>query len=98
MHALCNVQALLTNGLLRMGELADEPEEAFTSSCVFVCPSCSILTCRRERREHLVFQSLLQMVPGLEARLMEGTEDDVLHIGELVSRRDVLSLLSVDGL
>lgn len=29
-HALCNVQALLTNGLLRIGELAGEPEEAFT--------------------------------------------------------------------
>jgi hypothetical protein len=29
-HALCNIQTLLTNGLLRLGELADEPEEAFT--------------------------------------------------------------------
>jgi hypothetical protein len=29
-HALCNVQALLTNGLLRLGELAAEPEESFT--------------------------------------------------------------------
>lgn len=28
-HALCNVQALITNGLLRMGEQADEPEESF---------------------------------------------------------------------
>jgi hypothetical protein len=30
-HALCNVHALITNGLLRMGELAGEPEESFTS-------------------------------------------------------------------
>lgn len=30
-HALCNVNALITNGILRLGELADEPEEAFTS-------------------------------------------------------------------
>jgi hypothetical protein len=29
-HALCNVKALITNGLLHMGELAQEPEEAFT--------------------------------------------------------------------
>jgi len=29
-HALCNIQTLLTNGLLRLGELAEEPEEAFT--------------------------------------------------------------------
>ena len=29
-HALCNVQNLLTNGLLCLGELAEEPNEAFT--------------------------------------------------------------------
>jgi hypothetical protein len=29
-HALCNVKGLITNGLLRLGELADEPEETFT--------------------------------------------------------------------
>ena len=31
-HALCNVNALITNGLLRLGELADEPEESFTAA------------------------------------------------------------------
>jgi hypothetical protein len=30
-HALCNINALLTNGLLRMGELAAEPEDSFTA-------------------------------------------------------------------
>ena len=30
-HALCNVQSLLTNGLLRLGELAGEPEESFSA-------------------------------------------------------------------
>lgn len=29
-HALCNIQALITNGLLRMGEQSDMPDEAFT--------------------------------------------------------------------
>lgn len=29
-HALCNVNALITNGILRLGELVDEPEESFT--------------------------------------------------------------------
>lgn len=38
-----------------------------------------------ERREHRVFTTLLQMVPGLEARLMEGTEEDLVMIAELVS-------------
>jgi hypothetical protein len=29
-HALCTVSALLNNGILRMGELAEQAEEAFT--------------------------------------------------------------------
>jgi hypothetical protein len=29
-HALCNVRTILTNGLLRLGELADEPDETFS--------------------------------------------------------------------
>ena len=29
-HALCNLKTLITNGLLRRVELADEPEETFT--------------------------------------------------------------------
>jgi len=34
-HALCNIQALLTNGLLRMGELSDEAEETSTYEYAF---------------------------------------------------------------
>jgi hypothetical protein len=33
-HALCNIQALLTNGILRLGEQAHEPEETFTAEYV----------------------------------------------------------------
>jgi hypothetical protein len=29
-HALCRVHTLLTNGILREVELADEPEESFS--------------------------------------------------------------------
>ncbi|KAH7919885.1 hypothetical protein BV22DRAFT_1050765 [Leucogyrophana mollusca] len=70
-HALCNVQALITNGILRLGELADEPEETFTAE---------------ERREHRVFRSLLQMVPGLEERLMTGEAEDAVTVAELVQK------------
>ena len=38
-HGLCMVQTLLHNGLLRMGELADQPKETFSVECVF--RSCS---------------------------------------------------------
>lgn len=39
----------------------------------------------RERREHQVFQQLLQMIPGLEGKLLEGCESNVNDIAELVS-------------
>lgn len=38
----------------------------------------------RERREHEVFKQLLQITPGLEERLMTGSEEEVLHICDLV--------------
>jgi hypothetical protein len=38
----------------------------------------------RERREHRIFQLLLQMIPGLEDRLLNGSEENVTHIAELV--------------
>jgi len=38
----------------------------------------------RQRREHRVFTVLLQMVPNLEARLMEGSNENVVFIAEMV--------------
>ncbi|KAG2103042.1 hypothetical protein BD769DRAFT_1630920 [Suillus cothurnatus] len=70
-HALCNFQALLTNGILRMGELADTPEENFTAE---------------ERREHRIFQELLKSVAGLEERLMQGGDDEVDIVAELLTK------------
>jgi hypothetical protein len=34
-HALFTISTLLTNGLLRMGELVDKPDHAFTQEYVF---------------------------------------------------------------
>lgn len=86
-HALCTVQALLNNGLLRMGELADQSEESFSHESVLFLLSYRWSTHQRnrERREHRVFQRLLEMVPGLEERLVEGSDENVVHIAELVS-------------
>ncbi|KIM86989.1 hypothetical protein PILCRDRAFT_4229 [Piloderma croceum F 1598] len=70
-HALCNIKTLLTNGILRIGEQADEPDEVFTAE---------------QRREHRVFTVLLQMVPNLEARLMEGVDDDVVIAADLIQK------------
>lgn len=38
----------------------------------------------RQLHEHRVFTSILQMIPGLEDRLLEGSNEDILHVGELV--------------
>jgi len=38
----------------------------------------------RERREHRVFKGLLEMVPGLEERIMNGMEDQIAHIVDMV--------------
>ncbi|KAI0055392.1 hypothetical protein BV25DRAFT_1921867 [Artomyces pyxidatus] len=70
-HAMTNFKALITRGLLRMGELADEPEDTFTAE---------------ERREHAVFNTLMQSTPGLEDRLMNGSNEEVAIIAELLQK------------
>ncbi|KAG2059466.1 hypothetical protein BDR06DRAFT_979970 [Suillus hirtellus] len=70
-HTLCNFQALLTNRILQMGELADIPEENFTAE---------------ERRKHRVFQELLKSVAGLEECLMQSGEDEVDIVAELLTK------------
>ncbi|KJA13589.1 hypothetical protein HYPSUDRAFT_151445 [Hypholoma sublateritium FD-334 SS-4] len=71
-HALCNVHALINNGIIRMGERSEEPEEAFTA---------------QERREHKVFILLLKSVPGLEDRIMASdSEEEVHHIATLIQK------------
>jgi hypothetical protein len=50
--------------------------------CVCVVSDLSLFN--RQRREHRVYEALLQMVPGLEERLMNGNEGDMGNIAELV--------------
>lgn len=38
----------------------------------------------RERREHRVFHSLLNTIPGLEERLMNSSPEEIRMIGDLV--------------
>lgn len=39
----------------------------------------------RQRREYHVFETLLQIIPGLEDRLMNGSENDIVEMAESVS-------------
>lgn len=96
-HALCSVNSLLTNGILRMGELVDQPENVFTHEYVLVCKTWLIMTFAitcRERKEHRVFDQLLQMVPGLEDRLLNGSDEEVGRVAELVSAYNLLLICS----
>jgi hypothetical protein len=97
-HALCNVQTLITNGLLRMGEQADEPDESFTWECVLILLPLHNLTfvAFRQRREHRVFRALLRMVLGLEERFLEGSVDEAVIIAELVRPSLLYLLFHVD--
>ncbi|KAG2126797.1 hypothetical protein DEU56DRAFT_742755 [Suillus clintonianus] len=69
--ALCNYPSLLTNGVLRLELLEDTPLEEFPAE---------------ERREHRVFEQLLDSYPGLLERLKGGSEEEILHVGELIGK------------
>jgi hypothetical protein len=71
-----------------MREFVDQPNDAFTDEYVFrqvkYIKDFDRLT--REHREHGVFDHLLHMIPGLRERLMDASTEEIVHIGELVSR------------
>ncbi|KAG1817898.1 hypothetical protein EV424DRAFT_1540254 [Suillus variegatus] len=69
--ALCNYPSLLTNGILQLEQLEEVSIEDFPAE---------------ERQEHLVFERLLDSYPGLLERLREGSEEEVLHVGELIGK------------
>ncbi|KAG2152839.1 hypothetical protein DEU56DRAFT_727563 [Suillus clintonianus] len=69
--ALCNFPSLLTNGILRLEQMEDAPLEDFSAD---------------ERREHRVFEHLLESYPGLLERLQNGSEEELIHVGELIGK------------
>ncbi|KAG1847966.1 hypothetical protein C8R48DRAFT_779037 [Suillus tomentosus] len=69
--ALCNYPSLLTNGILRLEQMENAALEDFSAE---------------ERQEHRVFEQLLDSYPGLLERLTNGSEEEILHIGELIGK------------
>jgi hypothetical protein len=39
----------------------------------------------RDQREHRVYKQLLRMAPGLEERILTGSDEDVNHVVDMVS-------------
>ena len=90
-HVLCNVQAIMTNGLLQLGKLADEPKESFTAqwdiytSHLVISNVIIVVPCfNRQRCRHLVFNTFLQMIPGLKELILIGKQPKVIEIAEMV--------------
>ena len=88
-HAFCNVQMLITNGIVLMSEDIDINDESLMAMWAFI--GCNgwdyLLMCKmnRERKEFAIFKELLHMIPSMEACLMESSEEMVTSIAELVS-------------
>lgn len=86
---MCSVQVLITNSLVLMAESVGEVQEE-TLTFEFV----SILGCSyfhshithnyRARKEYLVFNKLLQMVPCLTEHLMEASDEESTMVADLV--------------
>jgi preprotein translocase subunit YajC len=73
-----------------MGESTDELEETSISKYVNYLRILHFINyfyfyVYRQKQERNVLDALLRMVPGLEARLTEGTAGDVATIAEKVS-------------
>ena len=88
-HAMCSVQALITNSLVRMIESDGEvQEETLTFEFALILCCCyfrSRITLKyRARKEHQAFQKLLQMVPRLTECLMEASDEESTMVADLV--------------
>ncbi|KAH6885583.1 hypothetical protein BKA70DRAFT_1444974 [Coprinopsis sp. MPI-PUGE-AT-0042] len=72
-RAFCRIQALIREGLAIAVQLdlEDLPEEALTAE---------------ERREYQIYKQLLALSPKLEERLYNGSEQEVYHIADMISK------------
>ncbi|KIK14479.1 hypothetical protein PISMIDRAFT_116980, partial [Pisolithus microcarpus 441] len=70
-HAFCNVQTLLTNGITLMVEVEERGLETLT---------------QEERKEYSAFQELLKIVLNLEDCIMSSSKQDVIATAELIHK------------
>ncbi|KAL4079774.1 hypothetical protein J3A83DRAFT_4185731 [Scleroderma citrinum] len=70
-HAFCNVQTLLTNGIMLMSEDINVNDISLMAI---------------EWEEYVIFKELLHMVPSLESHLMGSSEEMVTTVAELIQK------------
>ena len=67
------------------GDLEGEPEETLSLELVVSFVMQRLTDIRsREKREHRVFLALLKIVPGIQERLTEESNEGIIHIADLV--------------
>ncbi|KZP02582.1 hypothetical protein FIBSPDRAFT_915479 [Athelia psychrophila] len=68
--AVTDIAVLISNGLNRLVELEDE------STVVEDLPA-------EDRREHVIFLSLLKLIPKLDERILDGTTEEIAHVAAM---------------
>ncbi|KAI5996085.1 hypothetical protein EDC04DRAFT_2585593, partial [Pisolithus marmoratus] len=85
-HAFCNVQMLLTNGITLIGDVEERGLDSYLRVSTFLSSHFGAWTLMtlRERREYSAYQELLKIVPNLEECVMTSSEEAVKTIAELI--------------
>lgn len=84
-HAFCNLNVLVTNGLMRMSKPEQPlPETLSARWALSHISQIWLIRLTRERREHFVFQELLKICPGLQERLVDSSEEEVKILAGLI--------------
>ncbi|KAF8074612.1 hypothetical protein FPV67DRAFT_1408440 [Lyophyllum atratum] len=70
-HALCRIHTLINNGMKHEVDYNKNPEHPFSI---------------QEQREYLVYRQLLQIVPGFEERLYDGSPEEIQHLADMIQK------------
>ena len=88
-HAMCNVQVLLTQGVEHLASTEVVAEESLTLEYILIILASIISRLmhppqRRARRGRQVFDKLCRIIPRFSDRLLESEEWQIIEMAELV--------------
>jgi hypothetical protein len=74
-------------------ELVETPDTKFTAEYIVILSvKIYLLKGDRERRKNAIYKELLKIIPGLEERLMTGSDNELIVVAELVGVVNLVSL------
>ncbi|KAH6887773.1 hypothetical protein BKA70DRAFT_1122102, partial [Coprinopsis sp. MPI-PUGE-AT-0042] len=83
-YAFVNIYALIINGLVQEADEEDAPEEPQYVNPSIPCRTYSPFA--RARQEARVYQKLLKMIPSLNQRLLDASEEEVIAIAAMIQK------------